>query len=320
MNAIRFLIIGATTFVLAVSFPSLRAADGDAEWQKVTDVVEGIKNPKEKPQTREDAIANLKTGLTEFDAAYAAALKADPENPRRWEAALFHAMTSRVREIAGVPAPEKTAISLADILNSKDAKPEVKSQASLIDVMESSEEAEAPGGDTAGWIAKAEKHLENYPEEKMNKLVEDKISGIKAAAEIKSKPLELKFTAVDGREVDVSKLQGKVVLIDFWATWCGPCIAELPNVLKAYKELHPKGFEIVGISLDSDKAKLEAFVKERGMEWPQYYDGKGWQNEVSTKYGINSIPAMWLLNKKGMVVSTNARGGLEEQVAKLLSE
>jgi hypothetical protein len=97
-------------------------------------------------------------------------------------------------------------------------------------------------------------------------------------------------------------------------------VAELPNVLKAYKELHSKGFEIVGISLDSDKAELEGFVKAKGMEWPQYFDGKGWQNEISSKYGINSIPAMWLLNKKGMVVSTNARGGLEEMVTKLLAE
>jgi thiol-disulfide isomerase/thioredoxin len=132
--------------------------------------------------------------------------------------------------------------------------------------------------------------------------------------------LELKFTAVDGKEFDLSKLQGKVVLIDFWATWCGPCVAELPNVIKAYKEFNPKGFEIVGISLDQDKATLEAFVKEHGMTWPQYYDGKGWENEISTKYGISSIPAMWLVNKKGMVVSTNAGAGLEEQVAKLLAE
>ena len=111
-----------------------------------------------------------------------------------------------------------------------------------------------------------------------------------------------------------------MVLIDFWATWCGPCVAELPNVLKAYNDLHPKGFEIIGISLDQDKAKLEAFVKERGMAWPQYFDGKGWGNEISTRYGINSIPAMWLVNKKGMVVSTNAREDLAAEVAKLLAE
>ena len=319
MNAHRLLCIGVTTFVLTVS-SSLRAADGDAEWKKVDDIVEGIKNPKEKPKSREDAIAMLKTGLTEFDAAYATALKAGPNNASRWDAALFEAMTGRVREITGVAAPAKTAITLEDILKAEDAKPETNSQASLIGVMEAADAAEAPGGDTAAWLAKAEKHLKDFPAEKMNTVVEGKIKSIKASADLKTKPLELKFTAVDGREVDVSKLQGKVVLIDFWATWCGPCVAELPNVLKAYKELHPKGFEIVGISLDGEKAELEAFVKEKGMEWPQYFDGKGWQNEIATKYGIQSIPAMWLLNKKGMVVSTSARGSLEEQVTKLLAE
>ncbi|WP_395748026.1 TlpA family protein disulfide reductase [Prosthecobacter sp.] len=318
MKAHRLLRIGVTTLVLAAT-SLLHAAAGDAEWQKVEEIVQSIKNPKERPKSREDAIANLKKGITEFDAAYAAALKAAPTNPARWDAALFEAMTGRVREMADIPAP-KPAISLDDIVKATDAKAETKSQASLVSVMESADAAEEPGGDLAGWTAKAEKHLKDFPDEKMNKMVESKLKSIKASAELKTKPLDLKFTGVDGREVDVSKLQGKVVLIDFWATWCGPCVAELPNVLKAYKELHPKGFEIVGISLDSDKSKLEAFVKEKGMEWPQYFDGKGWQNEISSKYGINSIPAMWLLNKKGMVVSTNARGDLETKVTKLLAE
>jgi thiol-disulfide isomerase/thioredoxin len=319
MNAHRLLCIGVTTLFLAAS-SFLHAANGDAEWQKVDAIVESIKNPKDKPKSREEAIAMLKKGLTEYDSAQAAAMKAAPENPSRWDAALFELMVGRAREVAGVPAPEKKAVSLEDILKAEDAKPATKSQASLMSVMEAADAAESAEGDASAWLAKAEKHLKDYPAERMNKVVEGKIKSIKAAADLKTKPLELKFTAVDGREVDVSKLQGKVVLIDFWATWCGPCVAELPNVLKAYKELHPKGFEIVGISLDSEKTELEAFVKEKGMEWPQYFDGKGWQNEISSKYGINSIPAMWLLNKKGMVVSTNARGGLEETVAKLLAE
>ena len=95
--------------------------------------------------------------------------------------------------------------------------------------------------------------------------------------------------------------------------------AELPNVKKAYAKLHPKGFEIVGISLDSSKAKLTSFIKEREMPWPQYFDGLSWKNKISTKYGIRSIPAMWLVDKEGNLVDKNARSGLEGKVEKLLA-
>ncbi|MEO6785624.1 MAG: TlpA disulfide reductase family protein [Chthoniobacteraceae bacterium] len=133
-------------------------------------------------------------------------------------------------------------------------------------------------------------------------------------------PLDLKFQSVDGHHVDLSKMQGKVVLIDFWATWCGPCVGEIPHVKEAYQKLHAKGFEIVGISLDSDKAALQAFVKKNGMTWPQYFDGKGWKNAISTKFGINSIPRMWLVDKKGNLVDTNGRQDLAAKVEKLLAE
>jgi thiol-disulfide isomerase/thioredoxin len=144
--------------------------------------------------------------------------------------------------------------------------------------------------------------------------------GLLRKIEALGKPLDIKFTAVDGRDVDVTKMPGKVVLVDFWATWCGPCVGEVPHVLEVYQDLHDKGFEIVGISFDQDKKKLQDFVQDKEMKWPQYFDGKGWANKFGRQYGINSIPTMWLVDKKGNLRMMEARGGLKEKVEKLLAE
>lgn len=135
------------------------------------------------------------------------------------------------------------------------------------------------------------------------------------------KVLSFKAKDLDGKEVDFpGDYKGKLVLLDFWATWCGPCMAEVPHVVEAYQKLHDKGFEVVGISFDQDKEKLERVTKEKGMTWPQYFDGKGWKNAFGVKYGIHGIPEMWLVNKQGKVVTTNARRDLAAQVEKLLAE
>ena len=134
-----------------------------------------------------------------------------------------------------------------------------------------------------------------------------------------SKPLDLKYTAVDGSSVDLSKLRGKVVLVDFWATWCPPCRGEVPNVVAAYQKYHDKGFEIVGVSLDQDKDALTSFIKTHGMVWPQYFDGKGWDNAIATANGVRSIPAMWLIGKDGKLITKNAREDLDGDVARALA-
>jgi thiol-disulfide isomerase/thioredoxin len=134
-----------------------------------------------------------------------------------------------------------------------------------------------------------------------------------------SKPLDLTFTSVDGQQVSLASLRGKVVLIDFWATWCPPCREEVPNVVAAYQKYHDQGFEIIGISLDQDKSALTAFTQQNGMTWPQYFDGQGWQNQISSRFGINEIPTMWLIGKDGILVTKNGRDDLAGQVGKLLA-
>jgi len=125
---------------------------------------------------------------------------------------------------------------------------------------------------------------------------------------------------VTGQPLSIANYKGKVVLIDFWATWCGPCVGELPNVLKTYEKHHGQGFEIIGISLDQDENKLTSFTKEKNMTWQQFFDGKVWQNKLAVKYGIQAIPATYLLDGEGKIIGKNLRGeALEEAVSKALA-
>jgi len=123
-------------------------------------------------------------------------------------------------------------------------------------------------------------------------------------------------TDLNGKPLSLSKYRGKIVLVDFWATWCVPCLIEMPNVIRTYEQFHSKGFEVIGISLDQDRAKLESFIKEKHLDWPQYCDGKFWDTRPVLTYGIESIPASFLLDRNGKILGVNLRGeDLEKAVA-----
>jgi thiol-disulfide isomerase/thioredoxin len=111
----------------------------------------------------------------------------------------------------------------------------------------------------------------------------------------------LEFTSLSGELVNLENLKGKVVLIDFWASWCGPCRRVMPDLVETYKQYHNKGFEIIGINLDKDKSQLEKYMQEMGITWPQYYDGLMWNNKIAVRFGVRGIPHIVLVDKNGAV-------------------
>jgi thiol-disulfide isomerase/thioredoxin len=139
-------------------------------------------------------------------------------------------------------------------------------------------------------------------------------------AEAVGKPLKLAFKDVNGGNVDIAKLKDKVVLIDFWATWCGPCIASLPELIKVYETFHGKGLEVIGINFDDDCEDMKRFTRKNKMLWPQFCDGMKWENALNKEFGIRAIPTMYLVDKKGVLRDLNARENLPEKVEALLKE
>lgn len=131
---------------------------------------------------------------------------------------------------------------------------------------------------------------------------------------------ELSGTTLDGKELSLSDYKGKVVMLDFWATWCGPCIAEMPNVRKVYDKYHDKGFDIVAISLDRSIDPLKEYISENEISWANIYDADQTAS-LADQFSITSIPSIFILDQTGKIVAVDVRGDqLEKVVSDLLGE
>ncbi len=152
------------------------------------------------------------------------------------------------------------------------------------------------------------------------------IAGSRRQKAAVGKPFDLEFTdAIKGTTVSIKGLKGKVVVIDFWATWCKPCVDEMPKMKKIYAEYHDKGVEFIGVSLDQPKEqggldKLKKFVADKEIPWSQYYQGNGWESEFSKSWGVSGIPCMFIVDQEGKLVTVEGREQIEKLIPELLKK
>ena len=150
------------------------------------------------------------------------------------------------------------------------------------------------------------------------KMIGDRIQKLAAVAVGKVAP-DFTLNTPEGKPLSMHSIKAKVKVIDFWASWCGPCRGENPNVVAMYKELHPKGLEILSVSLDNDKDAWLKAIKDDNLTWNHVSDLKGWGCEAAQLYGVNGIPHLVVLDENNVIVAKNLRGeALKAKVAELL--
>jgi thiol-disulfide isomerase/thioredoxin len=323
----------------------------DSLWLHIQDVEKGSKTrPTTMQQYQQglmDIARQLAAGTAEFLSRY-------PEDPRKWDARFLQIVaTTGLNELSGHPDEAGYAAQLRQLAADPGAPSEIRAQADsrLLGMSLRSYLQKDPSISADSVVAQLRQFITNYPTfpnldalkyqvalvlyrsdsgATDTLLTELANSGegavadqarreLTARARLKNR-LDLHFTATDGSDVDLTKMRGKVVLVDFWATWCPESCADFPYLLQVYQKLHDKGFEVVCISLDQNRNALDGFTFSNNIAWPQYFDGKKWQNDIAAGYAVHWIPTVWLVNKQGYVVSTHALENLGPEVEKLLAE
>ena len=186
----------------------------------------------------------------------------------------------------------------------------------MLKVFEKLEERYPDDHDVLGKLAQIHEELGN------SKIAETYRKKMDPTSELTGKIVP-DFTDIDldGKPISLQQYRGKVILLDFWAVWCPPCIVEMPNVKRVYDTYKDQGFDIIGVSLDTDETRLRNYLKTNDISWRQIFSGQKWQSPLAKKYHIRSIPAPWLIARDGTLISREARGvKLERLVAEALRD
>lgn len=146
------------------------------------------------------------------------------------------------------------------------------------------------------------------------------VKRIKERIGIGSPAKDFSIALLNGEKLNLADHKGKVVLIDFWATWCAPCREEIPHLKEIYAAFNAKGLEIIGISLDRDRKALTDYISEKQLKWPIAFSGQVWSDETAALYGVQSIPSMWLVDRDGILRHFDLRGDeLRQAIARLIT-
>lgn len=295
--------------LLAVAHPAaVHATDAASIEAKLR---ESLSKLERGPDSKEKAMTIFKATIEEIDAYLKSPDAADKLKAQVLQAQLYNVVGDSAKAQAMLPELYK------QVTKGKDGD-----FASAVPLVALQAQGRIAAGDKAGAEALLAAFEKDFAEHK--DMAQDGAAMVKSMRGKLSLPgvgdtMAIAFTALDGAKVDLAAMKDKVVLVDFWATWCGPCVAEMPNVKAAYAAYHAKGFEVIGISLDQDEDALRAYLKKNEIPWAQAFDGKGWENALAAKFGIHSIPATFLIGKDGKVAAADLRGpALEAKLAELL--